>query len=64
MAAFHDPSPKQWDCVINGNNVLITGHALTVLLQAAIKELTLFGRVSIGIYLAAPGYRGAASIVA
>jgi hypothetical protein len=50
--------------VINGNNVSITGHALTVLLQAAIKELTLFGRVSIGICVAASGYRGAAFMAA
>jgi hypothetical protein len=55
MAAFHDPSLTQRNSVINGNNVSIVEHALTVYLQAAIKELTLFGRVSIGLYLAAHG---------
>jgi hypothetical protein len=39
-----------------GNNVsIIIAHALTVILQAAIKELTGYGRASIGVHLAASG---------
>ena len=55
MATFAHAFMTQGYRLDGNNDSIIIAHALTVILQAAIKELTGYGRVSMGVHLAPPG---------